>query len=81
MDTILAFIDICNVTRETPLTIFLALVEFEGDQTTDVEFIGFGLTAVGARDWFNWPAFPIFIMHNTRYEQSWQNNVEINLKR
>ena len=53
MDTILAFIDICNVTRETPLTIFLALVEFEGDQTTDVEFIGFGLTAVGARDWFS----------------------------
>ena len=61
MDTILAFVDICNTAfkvlimspEKTPLTIFLALVEFEGDQTTDVEFIGLGLTAVVARDWFS----------------------------
>ena len=37
---------------------------------TYVEVVGPGLTTVGARDWFSRPAFPIFIMHNFRYEKS-----------
>ena len=81
MDTILALVDIFNTASKALLLHFLALIQFEGDQTTDVEFIGLGLTTVGARELFSWPVFPIFIMHNSRYEQSWQNDVEINLKR